>query len=84
MNVFRIHPRQSLMEKYEPRKKGKIRETAKQKKPTPLKRVILKEREEKKVLREQHTNQLLETRYVQRVATNSKFQDNKEERSLPA
>ena len=32
--------------------KGKIRETPKCKKPTPLKRVILKEREEKKQARE--------------------------------
>merc|ERR1711990_233550 len=43
-----------------PKKKGKIRETPKQKKPTPLKRVILKEREEKKTLRDQQANLILE------------------------
>lgn len=42
------------------RKKGKIRETPKQKKPTPLKRVILKEREEKKTIRDQQANAVLE------------------------
>ena len=42
------------------KKKAKIRETPKQKKPTPLKRVILKEREEKKTLRDQQANAILE------------------------
>ena len=41
-----------LMDPNSFKKKGKIRETAKTKKPTPLKRVILKEREEKKQARE--------------------------------
>jgi len=54
----------SLMEKQaqqgSARKKGKIRETPKQKKPTPLKRVILKEREEKKATRDQQANAVLE------------------------
>ena len=45
-----------------PKKKGKIRETPKQKKPTPLKRVILKEREEKKTLRDQQANLILEAK----------------------
>ena len=40
------------------KKKGKIRETPKSKKPTPLKRVILKEREEKKQAREKATDQV--------------------------
>lgn len=42
------------------KKRGKIRETPKQKKPTPLKRVILKEREEKKTIRDQQANAVLE------------------------
>lgn len=38
------------------RKKGKMREVPKEKKPTLLKRVILKERETKKHIRENHTS----------------------------
>ena len=44
------------------RKKPKVRETPKQKKPTPLKRVILKEREEKKTIRDQQANAVLESK----------------------
>ena len=44
------------------KKRGKIRETPKQKKPTPLKRVILKEREEKKTIRDQQANAVLESK----------------------
>lgn len=45
-----IYP--NIMDPNSLKKKGKIRENAKNKKPTPLKRVILKEREEKKIARD--------------------------------
>ena len=53
-----------LMDPASFKKKGKIRETPKSKKPTPLKRVILKEREEKKQAREKATDQVADQTWV--------------------
>lgn len=61
-------------------KKGKQREVPKAKKPTPLKRVILREREERK------QNRLLEERDPSRVATEAvekETSENPSEASLP-